>query len=247
MKHMTENDTLSPGPDFRERGMLREKYPGEDEYRDAVERMRHGEPLGYVLGEWYFYGLTFVLNRDCLIPRPETEHLVDYMIAHLPQGAFFTDLCTGSGCIAISVLKHRPDCTALAVDISEEALCAARENAETNGVSDRISFLHADVLCQTVLPKGTAAIVSNPPYIRTDVIPTLAREVRREPVRALDGGEDGLVFYRRFVADYLPHLSPGAFLCLEIGYDQGDALRALGCTEIGKDYSGNDRVAVFRR
>ena len=226
--------------------MIREKYPGETDYLTAVERMRAGEPLGYVLGEWYFYGLTFLLNRDCLIPRPETEHLVEYLIGNLPKNAFFLDLCTGSGCIAISVLKHRPDCKAIAADISEGALKMAKKNAEANSVSDRISFVCADILKETVLPGEPDAIASNPPYIRRDVIPTLSGQVRKEPLLALDGGEDGLIFYRRLVNDYFPNMKKGSFLAVEIGYDQGDAMRSLGCDAVYKDYSGNDRVAVFK-
>ena len=241
------NNSEEFSPDFRERALIREKYPDEADFLAAVERMKAGEPLGYVLGEWYFYGLTFLLNRDCLIPRPETEHLVEYLIGNLPKNAFFLDLCTGSGCIAISVLKHRPDCTALAADLSEGALEMAKKNAAMNGVSERITFVRADILNDIVLPGDTDAIASNPPYIRKDVIPTLSEQVRREPVLALDGGEDGLIFYRRLVNDYLPNMKKGAFLAVEIGYDQGDAMRALGCDAVYRDYSGNDRVAVFQK
>ena len=241
------NNSEEFAPDFRERALIREKYPDEADYLAAVERMKAGEPLGYVLGEWYFYGLTFLLNRDCLIPRPETEHLVEYLIGNLPKNAFFLDLCTGSGCIAISVLKHRPDCTALAADLSEGALKAAKKNAAQNGVSERITFVRADILNEIVLPGDPDAVASNPPYIRKDVIPTLSEQVRREPVLALDGGEDGLIFYRRLVDDYLPKMKKGSFLAVEIGYDQGDAMRALGCDAVYQDYSGNDRVAIFKK
>ena len=241
------NNSEEFAPDFRERALIREKYPDEADFLAAVERMKAGEPLGYVLGEWYFYGLTFLLNRDCLIPRPETEHIVEYLIGNLPKNAFFLDLCTGSGCIAISVLKHRPDCTALAADLSEGALGMAKKNAALNGVDDRITFLRADILKEVILPDGTDAIASNPPYIRKDVIPTLSEQVRREPVLALDGGEDGLIFYRRLVDDYLPKMKKGSFLAVEIGYDQGDAMRALGCDALYRDYSGNDRVAIFKK
>lgn len=241
------NEPGAFAPDFRERALIREKYPDEAGYLAAVERMKQGEPLGYILGEWYFYGLTFLLNRDCLIPRPETEHLVEYLIGNLPKNAFFLDLCTGSGCIAVSVLKHRPDCKALAADLSEGALAMAKKNAEMNGVSDRIAFLRADILKEIILPGDPDAIASNPPYIRRDVIPSLSEQVRREPVLALDGGEDGLIFYRRLVNDYFPKLKKGAFLAVEIGYDQGDAMRSLGCDAVYRDYSGNDRVAVFQK
>jgi len=233
---------LSP----RDEQLLKDKFPDPRDYAQAVRRLQDREPLAYVLGEWYFYDETYRVSPACLVPRPETEHLVEELIKRLPKGAVFADLCTGSGCIAISTLAHRPDCRAVAVDLSEEALALAKENAALNGVSDRITFQHADVLSGNALGNADFdAIVSNPPYIVTEVIDTLEPEVLCEPRMALDGGEDGLIFYRVLVNDYRKNVKENGFLLFEIGYDQGEALRALCPCEIKRDYSGNDRVALY--
>lgn len=123
----------------RDRSILREKFPDEDAFRAALTRLENREPLAYIIGEWYFYDEVYKVSPDCLIPRPETEHVVEFLIKNLPPNGFFADLCTGSGCIAISTLVHRPDCRAVAVDISESALAVAKVS-ESNGVSDRITF-----------------------------------------------------------------------------------------------------------
>jgi release factor glutamine methyltransferase len=233
---------LSP----RDEQLLKDTFPDPRDYAQAVRRLQDREPLAYVLGEWYFYDETYRVSPACLVPRPETEHLVEELIKRLPQGAIFADLCTGSGCIAISILAHRPDCRAVAVDLSEEALALAKENAALNGVSDRITFLHADVLSGNALGNASFdAIVSNPPYIVTEVIDTLEPEVLCEPRIALDGGADGLLFYRVLVSDYRKNVKENGFLLFEIGYDQGEALKALCPCEIKRDYSGNDRVALY--
>ncbi len=232
---------LSP----RDEQLLKDKFPDPRDYAQAVRRLQDREPLAYILGEWYFYDEIYRVSPACLVPRPETEHLVEELIKRLPKGAVFADLCTGSGCIAVSTLAHRPDCRAVAVDLSKEALALAKENAVLNGVSDRISFLHADILRGDALGNTRFdAIVSNPPYIVTEVIDMLEPEVLCEPRMALDGGEDGLLFYRVLVNDYRQNIKDGGFLLLEIGYDQGEALKALCPCEIIKDYSGNDRIAL---
>ena len=234
-----------------EEELLREHFPKASDFRAAASRMLDlHEPLAYIIGEWYFYGETYRLNRDCLIPRPETEHVVDELIRRLPQNGVFADLCTGSGCIAVSALVHRKDASCLAVDISEGALSMARENAERNGVGDRITLKKADILRdppKTVLDgRRFDIIVSNPPYINSSVIETLSDEVRQEPRLALDGGEDGMNFYRVLLDGYLSCLNKGGLLILEIGYDQAERIRALHPCDILKDYSGNDRVAVIQ-
>jgi len=233
---------LSP----RDEKLLKDKFPDPRDYAQAVRRLQDREPLAYVLGEWYFYDETYRVSPACLVPRPETEHLVEELVKRLPKGAIFADLCTGSGCIAISTLAHRPDCRAVAVDLSEEALSLAKENAALNGVTDRITFLYADVLNGHALGDTRFdAIVSNPPYIVTEVIDTLEPEVLCEPRMALDGGEDGLLFYRVLVNDYRKNIKNDGFLLFEIGYDQGAALKSLCPCEIKKDYSGNNRVALW--
>ena len=234
-----------------EEELLREHFPEEAAFRAAASRMlEEHEPLAYIIEEWFFYGETYRLNRDCLIPRPETEHIVDELLERLPQNGSFADLCTGSGCIAISSLVHRKDASCLAVDISESALSMARENADRNGVGDRILLKKADILHdrpECVLDGRTFDIlVSNPPYIDSSVIETLSDEVRKEPRIALDGGEDGMDFYRVLIGSYLPLLAKNGLLILEIGYDQAERIRALHPCEILKDYSGNDRVAIIR-
>lgn len=237
---------MSEALSYRDEQLLRKRFPDPDDYAEAYRKIAEGEPLAYVLGEWYFYDEVYTVSPACLIPRPETEHLVEKLITTLPLGGIFADLCTGSGCIAISVLAHRPDLTAIAIDLSEDALRLAQQNAVRNGVADRIDFRHADVLSGTALAEVRYdAIVSNPPYIATAVIDTLDSGVRREPHMALDGGEDGLSFYRILLTAYPKNLKNDGFLLMEIGYDQGDALRSMGCT-VTKDYSGNDRVAYYR-
>lgn len=229
-----------------EEEILREHFPEESLYLSAVERLKCNEPLAYIIGEWYFYGETYKLNRDCLIPRPDTEHLVDYLINNLPKNSTFADLCTGSGCIAISVLVHRPDVKAIAVDISAGALDMVRLNAEINGVADKIKIIKGDVLNGHAIGDTLVeAIVSNPPYIRTDVIDILDENVKKEPRIALDGGCDGLDFYRVIYSRYRNNVKKGGFIVCEIGYDQGNAVKDLfGCT-VTKDYSGHDRVAIL--
>ena len=231
---------------FRDKQLLKQRFPSDADYAEALERLDGGEPLAYLLGEWYFYDEAYVVSPACLIPRPETEHLVDHLVRHLPPNAVFADLCTGSGCIAISTLVHRPDCRAVAVDLSPEALLLAEENAKRNGVSDRITFLLSDVMTGNALDdRRFHALVSNPPYIQTAVIDTLSPEVQREPRMALDGGEDGLDFYRTLISDYKKNLLPHAFMLFEIGYDQGDALKRLCDCEVFRDYSGNDRMVLY--
>ncbi len=227
----------------RELRFLREKFR-KDEIPAAVSRLRDGEPLGYVLGEWYFMNETYEVGPECLIPRPETEHLVEALTGICPQNGVFADLCTGSGCVAVSALAARPDLTAVAYDVSEAALCIARRNAAKNGVGDRIRFIRSDLLAEE--PDGFFdVIVSNPPYVRTGDIDGLSNEVRREPRLALDGGSDGLNFYRRFDAVMPRHLKSGGALIFEIGYDEGGFLKELGYT-VDRDYSGNDRIAIKR-
>lgn len=224
-----------------------------DTLQDALRRRLAHEPLQYILGEWQFYRQTYLVSPDCLIPRADTEGLVEQAIGMLPVGASFADLCTGSGCIAISVLAERRDTHALAVDLSDGALALARKNAERNGVAERLAFRKADLL--TMQPQSLGhfdAILSNPPYIRSDVLPTLSEEVRHEPQMALDGGKDGLVFYRALLHLAQECLTEGGFCLFEIGYDQGDDIRALAAgagfqCSVRRDLGGRDRVAILTR
>lgn len=229
-----------------EENLLREKFADGEGYLDALYRLENGEPLAYIIGEWYFYDETYKVTPDCLIPRPETEHLVEWLIKNLPENACFADLCTGSGCIAISTLVHRKDVTAVALDISEKALKIAKENAKLNGVSDRISFICGDVLgCSPLGEQKFDAIASNPPYIQSAVIDTLSEQVKNEPRIALDGGSDGLDFYRVLFDRLRSNVLDGKPIICEIGYDQGEILKELFGCQIMKDYSGNDRIAIL--
>ena len=224
------------------------------ELDSAVERRKNHEPLQYIVGEWEFFRQRYIVNENCLIPRSDTEILVEKAIELLPRGAFFLDLCTGSGCIAVSTLAERVDLNAIMVDKFEKTLDLAKENAVLNGVDDRVKPMLFDVLTDEKKLDGNCfdAILSNPPYIRPEVIETLSEEVKKEPYAALYGGEDGLIFYNKIVSDYSKYLKKDGFFIFEIGYDQAQdieniaALNGFKC-EIFKDYGKNDRVAVLKR
>ena len=218
----------------------------------AIRRRANREPLQYIIGEVYFCNEVYRVTPDCLIPRPDTEILVEYAMKHIPRGECFLDLCTGSGCIAISTLCGTVDTTATAVDISDAALAIARDNAEKNGVSDRISFLHASVLEPLPLDGKYLAILSNPPYIDEEVYRGLEKELFHEPRIALVADNRGAIFYERLVPLGLSLVKEGGFLAFEIGYDQAELLTRLANEhgakiEIIKDYGGNERVAVIRK
>lgn len=226
-----------------------------DKERKIAETMRKielGEPCAYLLGEWFFYKNIFKVNRDCLIPRPDTERVVEKAVSIIPKSARFADLCTGSGCIALSVLADRSDLSAVAIDVSCKAISAACENARLMDLSSRAKFICADLL--TSDPLGGElfdCIISNPPYIKTDALADFPSLVH-EPLLALDGGSDGLMFYREFIKKYSKNLTDTGFFIFEIGYDQRDDITALASENgfscsVERDYGGNDRVAVLRR
>ena len=230
--------------------MLCEKLAGEALEQAVQKRCTH-YPLQYILGEWGFYRESYEVSEHCLVPRPDTEHLVEQAIARLPKGARFLDLCTGSGCVAISTLCSRPDTSAVAVDLFEETLALAARNAVRNGVDARVTFRRADVLAGCEEEGVYDAILSNPPYIRADVMPTLSDEVKCEPPAALLGGEDGLDFYRAILLKWKKALKRGGFFLFEIGYDQAQDLKALAdahglCATVFRDYGGNDRVVLLQ-
>ncbi len=223
-----------------------------EKLEELVARRAMREPLAYVLGECIFYNEEYEITPDVLVPRPDTEILVDYAVKNIPAGASFLDLCTGSGCVAISTLRNTDSTVAAAFDISDGALAVARRNANKNGVSDRLTLLKSDLLSDPLPEMRVYAVLSNPPYIPSEVCDTLSPEVMREPRIALEGGEDGLVFYKRIIPMAKEVISDGGFIAFEIGYDEGDALRELAgifdmSVEIIKDYSSLDRVAVLRK
>lgn len=218
----------------------------------AIERRIKREPLCYITGEVGFYRETLSVSKEVLIPRQDTEILVDYAVNNIPEGENFLDLCTGSGCIAISTLKNTKRTTAIAVDISEGALKVAQKNAKGCGVADRITFMRTDLLLEDIpTDEKVYAILSNPPYVKEDVYKGLSAEIFCEPKVAFVGGRDGMMFYLRLLPMSIPKLKKGGFIAFEIGYDQKQDIENLAqkyrCKcEIIKDYSGNDRVAVIR-
>lgn len=216
-------------------------------YRMVIEKRAQRIPLQHITGQQEFMGLTFKVNEHVLIPRQDTEILVEEAMRYLSDGMRILDICTGSGCILLSLLKYSNECEGLGVDISDDALAVARENAQNLGLE--AEFRHSDLL-EKVEGKFDM-IVSNPPYIETAVIDTLMPEVREhEPMLALDGREDGLYFYRRIVEQCTSYMTRGARLFFEIGYDQGEAVKDMMIhkgfceVEIIKDYAGLDRVVT---
>ena len=216
-----------------------------DRYVEYIQRRQKREPLQQITGYQEFMGLRFKVTPDVLIPRQDTEILVEEVMRYLHDGMHILDICTGSGCILLSLLKYSNDCEGTGCDISEKALKVAEENAEM--LSLNASFVQSN-LFENISGKYEF-IVSNPPYIPTGVIPTLMEEVRdHEPVSALDGREDGLYFYREIVEKAGEYLYPGGMLFFEIGYDQAEKVSSLmrqaGYQEVTvcKDLAGLDRV-----
>lgn len=220
-----------------------------EELSFAVRRRANREPLQYIIGRAYFFDEEYKVTGDCLIPRQDTEMLVEQVIARLPEGKRFADLCTGSGCVGISVLRHTKGTEAILVDISDGALRLAEENARLNSVSERVTALKRDVL-EDVVSEGLFAIVSNPPYVSESAYAELEDEIYFEPRIAFVGKDGGAEFYKRLIPLYKNSIDKDGFMAFEIGYDQADLLRALAsdnsmACEIIKDLSGNDRVAVL--
>ena len=221
----------------------------EEQYRKALEQRAVHVPLQHLLGYQDFMGLRFQVNEYVLIPRQDTEILVEEAMRYLHDGMRILDLCTGSGCILLSLLHYSNDCEGVGVDISQEALQVAAQNAELLGI--KADFLKSD-LYEKVTGKFDL-LVSNPPYIERAVIPTLMEEVREhDPYIALDGGEDGLDFYRRIIGGAQDYLKRGGQILMEIGSGQAKAvselLREAGFKEIDvcRDFAGLDRVVSGR-
>lgn len=221
----------------------------EEQYRKALEQRAVHVPLQHLLGYQDFMGLRFQVNEHVLIPRQDTEILVEEAMRYLHDGMRILDLCTGSGCILLSLLHYSNDCEGVGVDISQEALQVAAQNAELLGI--KADFLKSD-LYEKVTGKFDL-LVSNPPYIERKVIPTLMEEVREyDPYIALDGGEDGLDFYRRIIGGAQDYLKRGGQILMEIGSGQAKAvselLREAGFKEIDvcRDFAGLDRVVSGR-
>ena len=218
---------------------------------EAIERRMNREPLQYIIGHVDFYRERYKVTPDALIPRSDTEILVDHAVRHIPCGESFLDLCTGSGCVAVSVLKNTHSTKAVAIDISPAAAALAEHNAKKNGVKDRLNVIVADV-SSFIAEEKYFAILSNPPYVEEEVYKELAPEIFFEPKLAFTADDRGLAFYRIILDRYAEHLKPNGFFAFEIGYDQANRIsllareRGMQC-EIIKDLSGCDRVAVIRK
>lgn len=216
------------------------------DFLQLIEKRAVHIPLQHLTGEQNFMGLDFLVNEHVLIPRQDTEILVEEIMRDLHDGIRILDMCTGSGCILLSLLHYSNDCSGVGVDVSEDALAVARQNADRLAEKQAV-FIQSDLFEK--VEGSFDLIVSNPPYIRSQEIAGLMPEVREhEPHLALDGKDDGLHFYREITKGAMLHLKRGGQLFFEIGYDQGEAVRALlaanGYTEIAvvKDYAGLDRV-----
>ncbi|MCC7201337.1 MAG: peptide chain release factor N(5)-glutamine methyltransferase [Nitrospirae bacterium] len=234
--------------------------PQIEQFNASIERRGRREPLQYITGEVEFRGLMFKVNADVLIPRPETELLVDEVVNIINKKTVTVlDLCTGSGCIAVSIAKELTEGSVYAVDISEGAVTVARENALRNQVEERITFLTGDLFRATdkINLKGRIdIIVSNPPYVSAEEMEELQPEIRDyEPASALFGGEDGLDFYRSIIRESPLYLAPGGSVILEMGYGQAGRIRELFDREerfrnirIEKDLAGIERIimAIFK-
>ena len=216
------------------------------DFLQLIEKRAVHIPLQHLTGEQNFMGLDFLVNEHVLIPRQDTEILVEEIMRDLHDGIRILDMCTGSGCILLSLLHYSNDCSGVGVDVSEDALVVARQNADRLAEKQAV-FIQSDLFEK--VEGSFDLIVSNPPYIRSQEIAGLMPEVREhEPHLALDGKDDGLHFYREIIKGAMPHLKRGGQLFFEIGYDQGEAVQALlaanGYTEIAvvNDYAGLDRV-----
>ncbi len=215
-------------------------------YKEYIDKRLTHVPVQHITGTQCFMGLDFKVTKDVLVPRPDTEILVEEVLKDLHDGMRILDMCTGSGCILLSLLKYSNDCMGQGIDISPAALKVARENAEKLGISSA-EFIESD-LFQNVSGRFDI-LVSNPPYIKTSEIEGLMPEVSKyDPFIALDGHEDGVYFYKKILEGAGGFLNRGSLIAFEIGNDEGEAVSALmkeaglKNIEVIKDYGGNDRV-----
>ena len=223
-----------------------DKYEMLEPYLDKIIE---GIPVQYLVNEQEFYGLKFFVNENVLIPQPDTEIIVEEALNIISDGDRVLDLCTGSGVIGVTI-ANKKNANVVASDISKKALEVARINADNLGDS-KVTLVESD-LFENIEGKFNV-IVSNPPYIKKDVIRTLSKEVQNEPIIALDGGIDGLDFYKKIVEEALNYLEDGGYLLLEIGYDQKEEVLNLVINKnykdirVRKDLSNNDRVVIMQK
>lgn len=220
------------------------------EYNKSIEKIIKGVPLQYITNYQEFMGYKFYVDENVLIPQPDTETLVQEVIqiAQNKENVKILDMCTGSGCIGISLAKELKNAQITLSDVSKQALEVASKNAKINGVENNIKIIQSDMF--TNINEKYDIIVSNPPYIETEVIKTLDKAVQNEPHLALDGGEDGLEFYRILMQEGMKNLNKNGYLCMEIGYDQKQKVMALikeNEAYCKKDLAGNDRIIVIKK
>ena len=225
----------------------------EEEYKQKIEQILQGMPLQYITNSQEFMKLNFFVNENVLIPQPDTEVLVEEVIkiAQIESKTKILDICTGSGCIGVSLAYYLKNAKITMSDISKNAIEIAKKNAKENKVLEKTKFIKSD-LFESIKEKFDI-IVSNPPYIETDVIKNLSKQVQNEPKIALDGGVDGLLFYRKLIKEAPNFLNDNGYLCMEIGYDQKEKVielakqkESFSKIEAIKDLSGNDRVIICR-
>ncbi len=223
-----------------------------ERYIEVVNIRKKHVPLQHITGKWDFMGMEFMVSEDVLIPRQDTEVLVEEVLKFCEDGMKVLDMCTGSGCILISILKYKNDCTGVGADVSAKALDIATRNAFDLIPDKDYRFVNSDLFEK--IDEKFDIIVSNPPYIRSDVVDTLEPEVKdHEPRIALDGHDDGLFFYKKIIKDAGQRLNGGGYLFLEIGFDQAEEVCRLLQNEeyrevkVVKDYAGLDRVVYGYR
>ena len=221
------------------------------EYEKAIDKIVNGIPLQYITNSQEFYGLDFYVDENVLIPQPDTEVLVEEVINicnKYNDEINVLDICSGSGIVGISIAKNIKNANITFSDIDENTLKIAKRNAESNRITNNINFIKSNMF-ENIKDKFDI-IVSNPPYIETEVIKTLDKQVQNEPHIALDGGKDGLDFYRILVNNAKKYLKPNGYLCMEIGYNQKESVEELlkqnnyNNIYSKKDLSGNDRIVI---
>ena len=225
----------------------------EEEYKQKIEQILQGMPLQYITNSQEFMKLNFFVNENVLIPQPDTEVLVEEVIkiAQIESKTKILDICTGSGCIGVSLAYYLKNAKITMSDISKNAIEIAKKNAKENKVLEKTEFIKSD-LFENIKEKFDI-IVSNPPYIETDLIKNLSKQVQNEPKIALDGGVDGLLFYRKLIKEAPNFLNDNGYICMEIGYNQKEKVielakqeKSFSKIEAIKDLSGNDRVIICR-
>lgn len=237
----------------------------QEEYKIAINKIIKGIPLQYITNNQEFMKLNFFVNENVLIPQPDTEILVEEVLKIVRENTEnkedkeerqnkILDMCSGSGCIGISLANYLEDVKVIMSDISKDAIEIAKKNAKDNNVYEKVEFIQSDLFENIKAKEKFDIIVSNPPYIETKVIENLSKQVQNEPIIALDGGEDGLIFYRKLINEVPKFLNDDGYLCMEIGYDQKEKViniakekNIFSKIETIKDLSGNDRVVILRK